>query len=100
MKTLTEERAVLLRWEKETEIRRSHVSWLEGLSLNWSLKDRTRWRDGIPDLPSWEKRTGQKRTNSNASSKPVKIKRMRLRFAAKMRESVKDLKLRMTRFRK
>ena len=31
-------------------IRKKRVSWLEGLSTVWELKERTRWRDVVPGV--------------------------------------------------
>ena len=35
-------------------IRKKRVSWLEGLSMDWELKERTRWRDVVPGVLNQE----------------------------------------------
>ena len=64
---------------KHCEIRRRQVSFLEELTVDWSLKERTRWREVVPDLPSSKKRSGRKRMRSRSRAKPGKIKRRKLR---------------------
>ena len=79
-RTLEEETAVMRRSEMETKTRRERVAWLQGLSSDWSLRERTRWREGIPALPEWKRRTGRKRTWSKAKSKPGKNMRKRMKL--------------------
>jgi len=78
--TLAKEKEVLKKLEMEAETRRARVAWLEDLASDWSMRERTRWKEGIPDLPSWKKRSGQKRSYSKVRSKPGKDKRKRIRL--------------------
>lgn len=39
-------------------IRRKRVSWLEELSTDWELKERTRWRDVVPEVKIQEQIQG------------------------------------------
>ena len=80
-RTLDEETAALVRSETETKTRRERVAWLTGLSTDWSLRERTRWREGIPNLPEWKRRNGRKRKWSKAKSKPGKNVRKRIKLA-------------------
>ena len=54
---------------------------MEELFPDWSLRERTRWREKVLELPSWRKRSGRKRTWSKVKSKPGKEKRKRMRLA-------------------
>lgn len=53
LNTLSNERRIRKKLESEMEIRRSRVLWLEGLASDWSFKERTKWKEGIPELSSW-----------------------------------------------
>ncbi len=88
MKTLAEESAVWERSKIETRMRGERVAWLQGLSSDWSLRERTRWREGIPDLPEWKKRVGRKRTWSKTKSKPGKNQRKKMKLAVRSKENV------------
>ena len=59
--------------------RKGRISLLEGLTEDWKLKERTRWRDLVPGVPGIKPRTGVKRSRSKSKAKPGKLKRMRLR---------------------
>ena len=88
MKTLAEESAVWERSKIETRMRGERVAWLQGLSSDWSLRERTRWREGIPGLPEWKKRVGRKRTWSKTKSKPGKNQRKKMKLAVRSKENV------------
>ena len=64
--------------EAQVLIRKKRVNWLEGLSTDWELKERTRWRDFVPGVKT-KSRSGQKRSRSKSKVKPGKTKRMRKR---------------------
>ena len=88
-RTLDEETAAMIRSETETKTRRERVAWLQGLSTDWSLRERTRWREGIPNLPEWKRKTGRKRTWSKAKSKPGENVRKRIKLARDSRTEEK-----------
>ena len=52
--------------EAQVLIRKKRVSWLEGLTKDWELKERTRWRDVVPGVPKTKVRSGLKRTRSKS----------------------------------
>ena len=60
-------------------IREEQISWLEGLSDDWEMKERTRWRDVVPGVPKTKIRSGTKRSRSQSKGKPGKLKRMKKR---------------------
>ena len=62
--------------EAQVLIRKKRVSWLEGLSTDWELKKRTRWRDVVPGVKT-KLRSGLKRSRSKSKIKPGKTERMR-----------------------
>ena len=64
--------------EAQVLIRKEGVNWLEGLSTDWELKERTRWGDVVPGVKT-KSRSGQKRSWSKSKVKPGKTKRMRKR---------------------
>ena len=70
-KTYVEEKNALDRCESETAIRRDRVAWMEEVRTDWNLKERTRWREGLPQLPVWKRRTkpGTKRSRSRSRSR-------------------------------
>ena len=70
-KIYVEEKNALDKCEIETAIRRDRVSWMEEVRTDWNLKERTRWREGLPQLPVWKRRTkpGTKRSRSRSKSR-------------------------------
>ena len=70
-KIYVEEKNALDKCEIETAIRRDWVSWMEEVRTDWNLKERTRWREGLPQLPVWKRRTkpGTKRSRSRSKSR-------------------------------
>ena len=65
--------------EAQVLIRKRRVSWLENLTKDWELKERTRWREVVPGVAKTKSRSGMKRPRSKLKMKPGKLKRMRLR---------------------
>ena len=65
--------------EAQVLIRKRRVSWLEDLTKDWDLKERTRWREVVPGIPKTKLRSGVKRSRSKSKIKPIKLKRMRIR---------------------
>ena len=65
-KKLEEERRALDRCETEVRARKKRVEWMEAIRFEGELKDRSRWKEGIPSLPSWKqkkpKKTGENPT--------------------------------------
>jgi hypothetical protein len=57
-KVYQEEKAALERVEIEVAIQRERVSYMEEVRVDWRMKERTRWREGIPQLPVWKRRKG------------------------------------------
>ena len=86
-KVYQEEKAALERVEIEVAIRRERVSYMEEVRVDWRMKERTRWREGIPQLPVWKRKkgtTGKKRARSQSRSRSVKPgKRIKLDKARK-----------------
>ena len=70
-KTYQEEKNALEKCETEVAIRRDRVAWMEEIRVDWNLKERTRWREGLPQLPVWKRRTkpGTKRVRSRSKSR-------------------------------
>ena len=56
-KTYQEEKNALEKCETEVAIRMDRVAWMEEIRVDWTLKERTRWREGLPQLPVWKRRT-------------------------------------------
>ena len=77
--TLGIEKTGLENPEAEVIVRWRRVGWLESLSQDGELKERSRWREDVPVVPGSKPRTGQKRSRSKSKAKPGKLKRMRLR---------------------
>ena len=83
-KVYQEEKKALEKVEIEVAVRRERVSYMEEVRLNWKLKERSRWREKIPELPVWKRRggaTGKKRPRSKSrlrsrTGKPKKMKLM------------------------
>ena len=67
-------REVLLEQLKKREER---IEWLKGLTQDWEMKERTRWRDLVPGV--MKNRTGVKRSRSQSKAKPGQMKRKRMR---------------------
>ena len=65
--------------EAQVLIRKRRVSWLEDLTKDWDLKERTRWREVVLGIPKTKLRSGEKRSRSKSKIKPGKLKRMRIR---------------------
>ena len=88
-KVYQEEKAALERVEIEVAIRRERVSYMEEVRIDWRMKERTRWREGIPQLPVWKRRkgtTGKKRARSQSRSRSVKPEK-RIKLSKKARKS-------------
>ena len=85
--TLGMEKSGLENAEVEVSNRRKRVDWLENLSQDWELKERTRWREDVPVVPGSKPRSGLKRSRSKSKAKPGKLKRMRLRS---LKEGIKS----------
>ena len=80
-KVYQEEKNALEKVEIEVVIRRERVAYMEEVREDWKLKERSRWREGIPQLPVWKRRggaAGKKRSRSRSKSRPVSAKRRRL----------------------
>ena len=73
------ERAGLENAEAQVVVRKRRVGWLESITEDWDLKERTRWREDVPGVPRSKPRSGRKCTRSKSKAKPYKLKRMRLR---------------------
>ena len=67
-------REVLLEQLKKRDER---IDWLKGLTQDWEMKERTRWRDLVPEV--MKTRTGVKRSRSQSKAKPGQTKRKRMR---------------------
>ena len=76
LNTLSIETRLLEKSEIETPIKRSWVQRLTNLSTDWTFKESAKCRVGIPELPAWRKRSGQKRLYSKVR-KPGKDQRKR-----------------------
>ena len=88
-KVYQEEKAALERVEIEVAIRRERVSYMEEVRVDWRMKERTRWREGIPQLPVWKRRrgtSGKKRARSLSRSRSVKSGK-RIKLCDKARKS-------------
>ena len=59
----------------QVRIREERINWLEGLSEDWEMKERTRWRDVVPGVP----KTKTKRSQSQSKTKPGRLKRKKKR---------------------
>ncbi len=80
LNTLAQETRLLEKSRKETALREARVNWLTELSKDSTFRERSKWREGIPELPVWRRRGGQKRSYSKVQ-KPGKDQRKRLRLA-------------------
>ena len=78
--TLAQETRLLEKSRKETALREARVNWLTELYKDSTFRERSKWREGIPELPVWRRRGGQKRSYSKVQ-KPGKDERKRLRLA-------------------
>ena len=56
------------------------MEWLTELSKDSTFQERAKWRDGLPELPTWRRRGGKKRSYFKVK-KPGKEQRKRLRLA-------------------
>jgi len=74
--SLEEKTECLKKSGAETRVRRKRMVWLDKLSSDWEYEERTRWKDENPALSTPKKRSRVKRRNS---SRPSKLKRMRMR---------------------
>ena len=57
--------------------RDERIDCLKGLTQDWEMKERTRWRDLVPEV--MKNRTGVKRSRSQSKGKPGQMKRKRIR---------------------
>ena len=88
-KVYQEEKAALEKVEIEVSIQRERVSYMEEVRVDWRMKERTRWREGIPQLPVWKRRkgtTGKKQARSQSRSRSVKPKK-RMKLSSEARKS-------------
>ena len=53
--------------EAQVLVRKRRVSWLENLTEDWELKERTRWREDVPGVAKTKPTSGKKRTRSLVS---------------------------------
>ena len=89
-KVYQEEKKALEKVEIEVAVRRERVSYMEEVKLNWKLKERSRWRERIPELPVWKRRggaTGKKRPRSQSRSRARDVKPKKMRLMGKARKS-------------
>ena len=61
----------------QVRIREERINWLEGLSEDWEMKERTRWRDVVPGVPKTKIRSGTKRSRSQSKAEQLKRKKKR-----------------------
>ena len=85
---LETERKALEAEEARVLARKSWISWLEGLTEDWELRERFRWRDQVSAVPGVKARSGVKRSQSKSKVKPGKLKRMKLKARAARESSV------------
>ena len=52
---------------------------MKGLSQDWEMKERTRWREVVPGVPKTKIRSGTKRSWSQSKAKPGQLKRKKKR---------------------
>ena len=57
--------------------RDARITWLKGLTQDWEMKERTRWRDLVSGV--MKVRTGVKRSRRKSKTKPGQLKRQRKR---------------------
>ena len=89
-KVYQEEKNALEKVEIEVSVRRERVAYMEEVRLDWKLKERTRWRERIPELPLWKRRggaTGKKRARSQSRSRSRVVKPKKMKFSGKMKSS-------------
>ena len=83
-KKLEEERRALDRCEIEVRARKKRVEWMEAIRFDGEFKDRSRWREGVPSLPSWKQKRSKKRepslscTGEDVNRRPEKIRQQLL----------------------
>ena len=63
-KKLEEERRALDRCEIEVRARKKRVEWMEAIRFEGEFKDRSRWKEGVPSLPSCKQKKFKKRERS------------------------------------
>ena len=63
----------------QIRIREERISWLKGLSQDWEMKERTRWREVVPGVPKTKIRSGVKRSRSQSKAKPGQLRRQKKR---------------------
>ena len=77
-KKLEEERRALDRCEIEVRARKKRVEWMEAIRFEGEFKDRSRWKEGVPSLPSWKQKKSKKRERScsreDEDRRPEKIR--------------------------
>ena len=89
-KVYQEEKKALEKVEIEVSVRRERVAYMEEVRLDWKLKERTRWRERIPELPLWKRRggaTGKKRARSQSRSRSRVVKPKKTKLAGKVKNS-------------
>ena len=59
--------------------RKERINWLKGLTQDWEMKERTRWREVVPGVLAAKTRTGVKRSWSQSKAKPGQLKQQRKR---------------------
>ena len=65
------------------EKKKAQVLWLTELSKDWTFQERAKWREGLPKLPTWRRRAGQKRSYSKVK-KPGKDQRKPIKLSAQV----------------
>ena len=89
-KVYQEEKKALEKVENEVAISRERVAYMEKVGVDWRLKERSRWREGIPQLPVWKRQggtTGKKRARSQSISRSRSVKPKKIKLTSKARKS-------------
>ena len=59
--------------------REERINWLKGLTQDWEMKEKTRWREVVPGVLAVKARSGVKRSRNQSKAKPGQLKRQRKR---------------------
>ena len=87
LNSLGQEYRLLEKSEKETVIRKARFQWLTGLSEDWTFQEQAKWKEGLPELSTWQRRrSGQKRSYSKVK-KPGKNQRKRIKLSDQVKLS-------------
>lgn len=84
------ETRLLEKSEQEATLRRARVQRLTELSKDSTFQERSKWREGLPDLSAWRRRGGQKRSYSKVK-KPGKDQRKKIKLANQAKTGIKPV---------